>query len=361
MEKVLIVMGLLGLAEISCAQIVTTSSSQLSTTSGSEISIKTPSNVTIAQDMSNAKVDLELFGTAQTISESLTLRKLTLSGIGDKTISKNLTVTESINFALGVLKPAASSKILYSGSFDGITGGSDDSYVDGFFFNQTKGAQLFPVGASGLGYAPATILRSESQNEIGIQVVNQSPNFIADTDSDVKKLDNTHYWEVNTTNIADISSLVKLSLKGVDPTLALDDSITLSVVQADNIGGVVEGLGGVDTNEDVTSTRDFTKAFLGVGASKELIVSVIDIITPGKDGFNDHLNILHIDKFEIRKVKLLDRYGLLITEWTDYVNGAANGYDFNRLSSGNYICIVEYGNPDTGTKSIQQMVSVIKY
>ena len=148
MKKALIMIGLVSLAMLGHAQIVTTASSQLATTAGSEVAIKTTGNVTIAQDVSNAKVDLELFGSAQTISEDLTLRKLTLSGIGDKTISKNLTVTEGANFLLGVLKPAASAKILYSGSFDGIEGGNDNSYVDGFFFNQSTGTQLFTVGAS---------------------------------------------------------------------------------------------------------------------------------------------------------------------------------------------------------------------
>ncbi len=367
MEKALIVMGLLSLAKISCAQIVTTPSSQLSTTSGSEIAIKTPGNVTIAQDVSNAKVDLELSGSAQTISENLILRKLTVSGQGDKTVSKNLTITESVNFVLGVLKPAASAKILYSGSIDGITGGTDNSYVDGFFFNQNAGVQLFPVGASVLGYAPATILTGDNQRQVGVRVVNQSPNFVIATDSDVKKLDNTHYWEVSAPSVADIASRITLSLKGVDETLAFDDGLSLAVVQADNTGDVVDGLGSSSyDNTSVTSQRVFTKALLGVGASEEVIVSVIDIITPRVDQHNDFLKVLNIEKFEIRKVKLLDRYGLSIKEWSDFTNyddlntPNQDGYDFNKLSSGNYICVVEYGNADSGTQSIQQMVSVIK-
>jgi hypothetical protein len=363
MKKALIMMCLLSLARAGYAQFITTSSSQVVATSGSELSIKTTGNVSIAQDLSTSKINLELSGATQTIAEDLTVRKLVLTGNGDKSINKSLFVTENIDFTLGILKVSTSGKILYTGAIGGITGGNDNSYTDGFFFNQSTGAQLFPVGAAGLGYAPATIINNQSKSEIGIQVVNQSPNFIADVDSEVKRLDNTHYWEVNTTNLADVSSSIKLSLKGVDPTLASGDSLTLAVVQADNVGEVVEGLSGADNSNDkehITSQKNFTKAFLGVAASKEPTVSVIDIITPGQDGHNDHLNILFIEKFAIRKVRLLDRYGFVIKEWPEYVNGEANGYDFNKLSSGSYICIVEYGNSDTGTRSIQQMVSVIK-
>lgn len=367
MIKALILLSFLSVAKITYAQVVTTSSSQLSVLAGSEVAIKTSGNVSIAQDLTIAKVDLELAGAAQTISENLILRKLALTGSGNKTISKNLTITESINFLSGILKPSASAKILYSGTFDGITGGNDNSFVDGFFYNQSTGVQLFAIGASGLGYAPATILTGNDQNEVGIKVVNQSPNFIAATDSDVKKLDNTHYWEVDAPTITDIASRVTLSLKGVDATLAFDKGLSLVIVQADNTGEIVDGLGSSSyDNTSVTSQRTFTKALLGVGASEEVIVSVIDIITPKLDQHNDFLKVLNIEKFDIRKVKLLDRYGLSIKEWSDFTNyddlntPNQDGYDFNKLSSGNYICVVEYGNENSEMRSVQQMVSIIK-
>jgi hypothetical protein len=367
MRTALILSGLLCFSTVCTSQIISTSNSQLVTGADSEIAIKTTGNVSIAQDISNAKIYLELFGASQTISETLTVRKLILSGIGDKTIDKNLNITEGIDFRLGTLKPSVSSKLVYSGSFDGITGGNDNSYVDGFFFNQTDGARLFPVGASGLGYAPATILTGNSQREIGMRLVNQSANFVAAADSEVKKLENTHYWEVSASNVADIASRVTLSLKGVDETFADNDGLSLAVVQADNTGEVVDGLGSsVYDNSTVTSENVFTKSLLGIGASEKIVVSVIDIITPRVDQHNDFLKIINIEKFDVRKVKLLDRYGFSIKEWNDFTNyddlntPNQDGFDFNKLTSGNYICVVEYGNAGSGTQSIQQMVSVIK-
>ncbi len=367
MKKALILVGFVGLAAIGYAQVVTTSGSQLATSAGSEISIKTTGNVTIAQDVSNSKVNLELSGGSQIISENLTLRKLTLSGSGDKTISKNVTITENIDLILGILKPSASAKVVFAGAFEGITGGGDNSYVDGFFYNQSTGAQLFPVGTSGL-YAPATLISGNVQKEVGIQVVKQSLNATPSADSDIKKVDPDHYWEVTAVSVADIGSQIKLSLNGVDPSLAFDQGLSLAVVQANNTTDPVDGLGSSSyDNSSVTSRRVFTKSLLGVGASEEVVVSVIDIITPKIDQHNDFLKVLNIEKFEIRKVRLFDRYGFSIKEWSDFTNyddlNAPNqdGYDFNKLSSGNYICVVEYGNADSGTRSIQQMVSVIKH
>jgi hypothetical protein len=366
MKKALILVGYMGLAVVAYAQVITTSGSQLSTLAGSEVSIKTTGNVTISQDVSNAKVNLELSGGPQTISESLILRKLTLSGSGDKTISKNLTVTENIEFILGILKPSATAKILYTGPFEGVTGGSDNSYVDGLFYNQSTGAQFFPIGVSGL-YAPATLLSGNAQKEVGIMVVNQSLNTIPATDSDIKKIDSDHHWEVTAASVADIGSQIKLSLNGVDPALASDQGLTLAVVQAGNTTDPVDGLGSASyDNSSVTSQRAFTKSLLGVGASEEVVITVIDIITPKVDQHNDFLRVLNIEKFDIRKVKLLDRYGLSIKEWSDFTNyddpnnPNQDGYDFNKLSSGNYICVVEYGNTDSEMKSVQQMISVIK-
>lgn len=366
MKKALIILGFLSLAKMTHAQVVTTSNSQLSTLAGSEVAIKTTGNVSIAQDVSNAKVDLELSGGPQTVSENLTLRKLTLSGSGEKTISKNLTITENIDFILGILKPSASAKIVYTGAFAGITGGGDNSYVDGLFYNQSTGAQLFPVGTSGL-YAPATLISGDAQKEVGIQVVKQSLNTIPATDSDIKKVDPDHYWEVTSVSVADIGSQIKLSLNGTDPSLALDQGLSVVVVQANNTVDPVDGLGSSSyDNSSVTSQRVFTKSFLGVGASEEVVVSVIDIITPRLDQHNDFLRVLNIEKFDIRKVKLLDRYGFSIKEWSDFTNyddtntPNQDGFDFNKLGSGNYICVVEYGNADSKIQSIQQMVSVIK-
>lgn len=366
MKKALILVGFISLTIAGYAQVVTTSGSQLSTIAGSEVSIKTTGNVTISQDVSNAKVNLELSGGPQTISENLILRKLTLSGSGDKTIDKNLTITENIDFILGILKPSNSTKILYTGAFEGITGGNDNSYVDGLFYNQSTGAQFFPIGVSGL-YAPATLLSGNAQKEAGIKVVKQSLNTIPTADSDIKKVDSDHYWEVTTASVADIGSRIQLSLNGVDPTLASDQGLTLAVVQANSTTDPVDGLGSLSyDNSSVTSQRAFTKSLLGVGASEEVVVSVIDIITPKTDQHNDFLRVLNIEKFDIRKVRLLDRYGLSIKEWSDFTNyddpnnPNQDGYDFNKLSSGNYICVVEYGNTDSEMKSIQQMVSVIK-
>ncbi|MGB3848599.1 MAG: hypothetical protein WA958_01430 [Tunicatimonas sp.] len=56
----------------------------------------------------------------------------------------------------GILQPSASSQLLIAPSSQ-ITGGSAQSYVDGFLYHQGTGTKFYPVGRNGT-YAPATLL-----------------------------------------------------------------------------------------------------------------------------------------------------------------------------------------------------------
>jgi hypothetical protein len=63
---------------------------------------------------------------------------------------------------------------------------------------------------------------------------------------------------------------------------------------------------------------------------------------------------------------LIDRWGVPIKSWTNFVNyGSSDAeqadFDFTSLGIGNYICIVEYKSSANGDKKSQtQMISVLK-
>jgi hypothetical protein len=72
------------------------------------------------------------------------------------------------------------------------------------------------------------------------------------------------------------------------------------------------------------------------------------------------LRVYNIGNFKYKKVKLLDRYGVLIKEWGDDFDIVVESWDFKKLSPGNYICIAEYGNSPEEMKSVTQMVTVLR-
>ena len=58
-------------------------------------------------------------------------------------------------------------------------------------------------------------------------------------------------------------------------------------------------------------------------------------------------------------VKLLDRWGSVVAEWTGFSNEI--DYDFQKFSPGNYICIVEYTVPGSEKMNTAKgLVTILK-
>ena len=74
---------------------------------------------------------------------------------------------------------------------------------------------------------------------------------------------------------------------------------------------------------------------------------------------NDKLQIVNVDYVVGNKVTLLDRWGVVVKEWTNYRND--DNFDFSSLSPGNYICVMEYQlTPSSPKAKLSQMVSILK-
>jgi hypothetical protein len=261
---------------------------------------------------------------------------------------------------------AAGTKLLYTGSADNIsgdeTGTFDDSYVIGPFTVLAGGKNFFPVGTSQLGYTPATLEQGNGTDEIAIEAVDGDANFILD--ESIPEIDHSHYWQITTTDLAGLNTKITLSLNGIP---AFNSDYSPVVLQADAIASTPDNLLSVTDGVLITSKKIVTKPVIAIGASVEVNVVIHDIITPFLvDNANDQLYIENIDKFLANKVTLLDRWGVLVKEWTNFTNYTdpitpnTDGYDFKKLSPGNYICIVEYGDPDIGFSKKSQMITVLK-
>jgi hypothetical protein len=140
------------------------------------------------------------------------------------------------------------------------------------------------------------------------------------------------------------------------------------VVEASATGGEAFNLGSSSTSETtITSSAPFTKSVLAIGASTKIDIRIHDMISPfTADNINDELYIENIGKFPTNTVTLLDRWGVLVKEWTNFtnfndpLNPNQDLFNFTRLSPGNYICVVEYESPTQGKQKKSQMITVLK-
>lgn len=357
---------LLGLiTTFSSAQLVISAATNMAADGTPDVIIQAPSRLTnsSAFDFSGINLTINLTGASQDVNGIWVVKSLSVDGGGDKRINGALTVTNTLNFVNGLIIPNA--KVLYTGEFTSITGDGAASYVNGAFSVLHSGRLKFPIGATGVGYAPAFIEDNASAQEISMEVVASGAGLTpAATSVELMEIDNTRYWNLSAVDIAAINSAVTLNTAGI----AISGELTPVVVEAGQINGSAVSLGNAASSADaVTSRSKVSQAVLTVGGIKEIEVRIHDMITPfTKDGANDHLHIESIEKFDLRKVTLLDRWGGLVKEWKDFTNynddfnPNTDGYDFARLSPGQYICVVEYGLSGGETRKKSQMITVLK-
>jgi len=354
MKKLLFLFVALPLA--SSAQLVTSSSTQLQVSEGTQMVIQTPNDIvnnSSSANFSNATLTINLIGGTQRITGDFKVSSLQTNANGSKTINNTVTVTNDLALNGGILIPASTGKLVFSGATDGISGGSNNSYCDGIFYSSGDGNRLFPVGTGGV-YAP--LLFESIKGETGVQVKNENSNLTFDG-VEVINVDQDRYWLI-TTDPSLVNSKVTLNLNGLDAFNGGEGST--SVVQSSAVGGQAVNLGSSSLDgSSATSRLNVTAPILTLGKEKQVVVKVHDLITPfGSSGVNDQLFIENIDKFDHNKVTLLDRWGVPVKEWKNFSN--EDPYDFSRLGPGSYICVVEYGNDNGPTQSIEQMVTVLK-
>ena len=339
------------------SQVVIPSGTQLQVSQDTPILIQTPNNIannSAGADLSKAKLTFDLTGGTQSITGNFNLTALLISAGGVKTINNTITVTDNIAFTLGIVAPSSGGKLLYTGADDGLTGGNNSSYYDGIFYSSGSGSRTFPIGTAGI-FSPVTF--EGVSGETGVRVRGENAALTVDG-VEITAVDQERYWEI-TTDPSLVNSKATLSLNGLDAFVSTEGSTT--IVQAGNTGAQAINLGNSSSSNtsSVTTRGNVTASILAIGKEKQIIVKVHDLITPfGSNGVNDQLYIENIEKFDHNKVTLLDRWGVLVREWKNFTN--EDPYDYSKLGPGNYICVVEYGNENSSTSAIEQMVTVLK-
>jgi hypothetical protein len=308
-------------------------------------------------DFSETELRVNLAGPVTEISGNWTPKRLRLDADPQSVIrlNGNLTITERLDLISGILL-VENGKILYTGTSDNlIANGEGQSYVDGPFFQTGSGSRQFPIGTSS-SYAPVRLTDVKSTGEIGIQAFDANAQLVADN-VQVFGVNSERYWRITSSELPQINSSINVSIRG----LSIPGDGGPTVVQGAETGSAAVNLKVGSVNDDSwTSLLPVSAPIVAVGQQLEILVKVHDLITPFKvDNVNDRLFIENIERFAIRKVTLLDRWGKTIKAWGDeYTNDIE--YDFNQLSPGNYICVVEYGNEGAKTSKLSQMVTVLK-
>jgi hypothetical protein len=340
------------------AQVVISAGTALGMSNTPDVIIQATGNINNGStvDFSAANLFIDLAGGDQQIFGNWTVNGLRLSSAGNKTLTGSLTVTQALQFQAGFLIPQAG-KILYTGSTDNLEV-VDGSYVKGIFFQAGTGDRKFPVGTSS-AFAPLRFSDIQIGDEIGVEAFDADPGLIPDVG--LLSVSNNRYWLITMTDLTQIGTInspVSLSLNGV----VIPPDNAPAVVQAADLNTQAVSLGNFSNDPDFVTSKDpVTAPLLTIGITTEIVVRVRDLITPfGSAGVNDKLYIENIERFDFNRVTLLDRWGVPVKKWEHYTNDVE--YDFGKLSPGNYICVVEYGDDVEGnnTQKITQMVTVLK-
>jgi hypothetical protein len=350
-----------GLLPLTCAaQFVVSGNVQFGAIPGSRVTISTAGDVINESDFTFevANLKLSLIGSTQTVEGNFVLDHLVVNGQAISLFG-NVGVTSALDFISGKITVPATSNFSYRGPSATLivdqTVPNDDAYVSGAFYQQGGGERLYPVGTES-NYAPLQFTDlQETAEPVGVEAIPGAPNLHIDNPT-ITKILSTFHWQILISNPANINSPVRLPLP-LEGEIDVDNE-TAIVVQ--DVNGSVQSLGSHASDLNLISERNVTSTIVAMAATTEIDITIHELITPhGSFDKNDELEISNLQAFTYNKVMFLDRYGVLLKEWENYAKGREKDF-FKKLSPGNFIVIVEYGDSKAGTRRKSQMITVLR-
>ncbi|MBX2958271.1 MAG: gliding motility-associated C-terminal domain-containing protein [Cyclobacteriaceae bacterium] len=279
---------------------------------------------------------------------------LTIDGGGTKKFLADIVVERELILTNGIMVAENNSKIVFDESVV-ITGGSDQSHVQGAVQHSGTGDKLFPLG-NGTTYLPvqingittaATQVRVSS-TELGGTVLPKS--------SSLKSISDQRYFTVDVVSGSLQSATVTLpvrnenSLSGglqslvVSQASALNDPFT-SLGQSNSTGSLSTGT--------VTSAQAPTETLLAVASADNSGIEVFNAIAPNGFELNQYMRIANLP-FPNR-VLIFNRWGDKVYEVENY-DDTLSGKRFagldtkgNELPSGNYFYKIEVDKKEVKT------------
>lgn len=254
-------------------------------------------------------------------------------------------ISNNLNLIGGVLTPMNEARLLILK--DATITSENEAHINGALYHQGTGEKFYPLGKNGI-YTPVVLSNVQGDENVivGIEAFNEHLE---------EESFQPWYWEVNYEGDFEGSTiqLPVLEEEGMSPV----------VLQSD--GSASTSLGGtlIDDFSAVESDQLASGPFVFLGengaAISNALLTIHNIVTPGrKDGKNDSFYIENIEHYQENTVILMDRWGTEVCRIENFRNdeSAQKGCDLERISAGNYICVVEY----EGKRSTPVLITILK-
>jgi len=277
--------------------------------------------------------------------------RLTISGGGVKNFLADITVINELDMQNGQLVSQNDSRIVFEeGAI--VSGGSDQSHINGPVYHQGTGDKLFPIG-NGTQYLPVEITGIGTTSEIGVTMVEFASPQIFDTNAELSDVSSKRYWEVEVVNGSLDGTRITVPLNG-DEDFSTSDLGRYVVTQSQESPIVFESLAlsassGSSGNGTLTSGEAVTGNIVSIGILSEGI-SVYNAISADGNASNAIMKITNITSFPNNKVSIFNRWGDKVFEIKGYDNaqkvfsGNSNVGGNDELPAGTYFYAVDKGD-----------------
>lgn len=206
---------------------------------------------------------------------------LSIEGGGNKIVTSDITVLDSLMLANGIVDLSTNTMILTAEAK--VAGGSVNSYIQGAMERTGNGDLFYPIGKNGT-YAPAELLDVQGSNpRLRLEVFETNPLGIAD--SGLTAVSGLRYWKRTTVSGTFEKSKVKLPL--INETIV--SSITKAVVAGGELSSDFKNYGrtkatGTNTDGSIESSNYLSTGILAIGgelnenrvADSTALVSIYD-------------------------------------------------------------------------------------
>lgn len=272
----------------------------------------------------NSNIDQVINHNAQSIE------KLVVSGGGKKEFLADIFIQSQLTLTDGVLVSQNGARIVLDADAT-VTGGSDNSHINGPVERKGSGDWIFPVG-DGSRYLPVTIESVNDATAFGIVTLHVISNEKLTIDKTLENISTKRYFE-----FASGGSLGQATIVLPTADEGLDGDLTI-------------GTASVATGpySDLKSNPLTLKYYAVATVSKERSIIIYNAVSAGSDGKNDFMTIENIEYYPNNKLMIVNRWGDRVFETSGYDNSqnSFKGYSDkgNKLPSGTYYYVLDPGD-----------------
>ena len=284
--------------------------------------------------------------------------------MGIKTIEADLTIKEELVLTDGVLQSLNDANLTIAENAV-VSGGSDQSFVEGTIIQRGTGYKYFPLGV-GSTFLPIELVDvSGVDPEIAFSVQELNPNTTIN--GSLNEVSSNQYWQLELLSGTFDGSMIKLAIKRES---FLPDITNAVVAEAIDLESPFNSLGQSEFSGN-TIVGDVTSDQIGMGpiftigyaptVSLEDDIMIINALSPNGDGIHDFLKVMNITAFPDNTLTIMNRWGNRVFEVKGYDNvnnvfeGFANVNGGNELSDGTYYYIIDKND---GSKAASGFIEI---